>query len=225
MPAIADDPWANARTLPDLCDLTVQWLRGAVRHQPCYPAPVDVNERDAPGLTNTLIALNRAGFLTEDSRAGFDGVGYDGAHWQCRATVSGFADTAVADRITHALRDTRFQVIRNPLHRVWRRRFPGVPVTTREGVTVGVSGRQLGARDVADVYQDCHRQAIDAVCAAWRVTVYDPRFGSNGLWPALRDAIDRDPGRTAFLRRAGDRSMRTLLTTPGAPFTAFDWRT
>lgn len=217
MSDIADDPWANARTLSDLCELTERWLRGRVTFQPCYPAPVDVDERNAPGLTGTLIALNRAGFLTEDSRTGFDGTGYDGAHWRCRAAVSGFADTSTVDRITNALSGTRFEVTRRPVHRLWRRRFPGVPVTTREGAVVGVSGRQLSARDITDVYQGCHGRALDAVRAAWRVTVYDPRFGSNDLWPALRDAVTGQTGRVAFRRHICDRSMRTLLDTPGPP--------
>lgn len=213
------DPWANARTMSDLCDLTERWLLGLVRFQPSYPAPVDVDEGEAPGLTGALVALNRAGYLTDSSQAGFDGLGYDGAHWRCHAAVSGFTDTVTVDRITKALGNTRFKMISNPVHRGWRRRFPGVPATIRESAVLAVSGRQLSAQEVADIYDGCHQQAIDAVCAAQRVTVYDPRPGANDLWFALRDAAAGPAEGKALRRRMCDRGRGAVTDA------VLTWRT
>lgn len=215
----AGDSWANARTMSDLCGLTERWLLGLARSQPSYPVPVDVDEGKAPGLTGTLVALNRSGYLTDSSTAGFDGTGYDGVHWRCHAAVSGFAATATVERITKVLRGTRFKVISNPLHRGWRRRFPGVPATVRENVVLAVSGRQLSAQDVADIYDGCHQKAIDAVCSARRVTVYDPRPGSNDLWFALRDAAAGPPGGMTLRRRMCDRGMGAVTDA------VLTWRT
>jgi hypothetical protein len=83
--------WAAARTLADLGELTAQWLEGRIDSQPGYYGRVDVDEDKVPGLTETLILLNRAGFLTNGSQAGFDGKGFDNARWQQLAAVTGFA--------------------------------------------------------------------------------------------------------------------------------------
>jgi hypothetical protein len=81
--------WAAARSLNDLCALTERWLRADLATQPGYSGSVDVDEEEAPGLTDACIALNRAGFLTRNSQAGFDGTGYDGARWTQLAAVDG----------------------------------------------------------------------------------------------------------------------------------------
>ncbi len=78
--------WAAARSLADLGELTALWLDGSIASQPGYYGPCDVDEDDAPGLTDTLILLNRAGYVTFGSQAG-----YDGAPWQQLAAVEGLA--------------------------------------------------------------------------------------------------------------------------------------
>jgi hypothetical protein len=67
--------WQRAESVQDLCDLTVRWLRGEIPSQPGYYGPVDVDEDDAPGLTDALMALNRIGFWSRTSQAGADGEG------------------------------------------------------------------------------------------------------------------------------------------------------
>lgn len=188
--------WASARNLDDLGELTARWLTGELQSQPGYYGPVDVDEDDAPGLTDVLVGLNRSGFVTQNSQAGFDGAGYDGAHWRLRAAVVGFADDATVDRIENVLCGTRFDVVAHsrfgaPTHSLktgWRRQS-GVVVTTREGRTFTEFGSQLSAADIAGMYDGCSDEAIAAVCGAWQVTVYDPEFGPDDLWPTLATAM------------------------------------
>lgn len=188
----ADRPlWASTRTLPDLAELTAQWLEGRIASQPGY-GRVDVHEDDAPDLTTALIALNRAGYLTNDSQAGYDGEGYDGAHWQQVAAVTGFASWATVDWLADALVDTGFRIIARPCRTRWQWPDPGVVVTYRDGVPVAEYGRQLDAPTIADLlYEGCGDAAIEAVCAAMQVTIYDPEPASNCLWSVLRAVAGR----------------------------------
>jgi hypothetical protein len=182
--------WRSARTLTDLADLTARWLAGEIESQPGYYGPVDVDEDDAPGMTETLIALNRAGFLTNQSQAGFDGLGYDNAHWQQLAWVSGFASTVTYQWLVEALAGTRFQVQAN-LTDLPRKHRTEIAVTTREGQPWTVSG-WISERTIAGVemFGACSDEAIGAVCAAWQLDIYDPEPGSNDLWAVLYDAVD-----------------------------------
>lgn len=175
--------WAQARTLDDLGELTALWLEGRIDSQPGYYGRVDVDEDDAPGLTAALIACNRAGYLTNDSQAGYDGEGYDGARWRQLATVDGYATEATVQRMRAHL-GQRFTVLAQPLG---RRRGRKVVVTWREGVpftAFGGSSRSLAETD----YDGCSAEALRAVRSAWTLTVYDPRPGHNQLWAALEQA-------------------------------------
>jgi len=85
--------WAAAQSLPDLGGLTVRWLNGDLKSSPAYYGQVDVDEDLAPGLTDALIALNRAGFVTDQSQGACDDPDlYAAAPWE--AWVMGFADDA-----------------------------------------------------------------------------------------------------------------------------------
>lgn len=183
--------WEAARTLPDLGELTAWWLEGRIASQPGYYGPVDVDEDDAPGLTDTLIALNRGGLVTYGSQAGFDGHGYDGAHWRLHAAVCGFAAPDTARRLTAALAGTRFVI------RQWGckrgdafTRTDRVGVTFREGSQYTSFGQLTDGVIAGELYPGCDDAAIDAVRAARQVTIYDPRAGDNELWLALRAATE-----------------------------------
>lgn len=186
--------WAAAKTLPDLCDLTAQWLAGDIQSQPSYYGPVDVDEDDAPGLTATLIALNRAGFLTHNSQCGFDGTGYDGAHWTQIASVVGFCDDVFLKRLRHEpkLRGHRISIRASRPDRPYKRN-PGddVIVTRRDGHPYTGFGGQLRARQVADLYDGCSDEAIEAVRSANHVVIYTYGGHGNGMWPVLLDAFGR----------------------------------
>lgn len=183
----ADRPrWAAARTLQDLADLTVEWLTGRIESQPGYYGPVDVDE--APYLLDALIACNRAGFLTNDSQQGFDGVGYDRADWQQYAAVTGFADHGTARALESALRGTRFVVL-TCTSRDSQRSMPGVFVTTREGQGFTRYGHPRPGSDIEFGFDGCSHAAVTEVVDAVQVTVYDPEPGSNDLWPVLLNAF------------------------------------
>ncbi|MEV0005904.1 hypothetical protein AB0H28_26965 [Micromonospora sp. NPDC050980] len=185
--------WAAARTLDDLAELTAQWLEGRIASQPGYYGRCDVDEDEAPGLTDTLTRLNRAGYLTDNSQAGYDGPGYDGRQWRQLAAVTGFGAQRTRDWLTASLAGTRYRILAWPCGTsACRHPGSGVPVTTVDDRPFTVFGAQLDRGTIAgELYDGCDDAAIDAVCAAWQITVYDPQPGANDLWPLLRDATDR----------------------------------
>lgn len=89
MPEADKAVWAEARSLAAVAARTARWLTGELAGQPGYCGPVDVDEDTAPGMTQVLIACKLAGFLTENSQAGSDEPGYDGAGWRQVAAVDG----------------------------------------------------------------------------------------------------------------------------------------
>ncbi len=181
--------WAQARTLHDLCDLTAMWLEGHIDSQPGYWGKVDVDT--APSLREALIGLNRSGFLTHTSQKGFDGTGYDGAHWHSHAAVEGFADDDMVRWLEDVVSGTRMMMLVHPFKESqWGRGKPGVDVTFREGVACTRFGYQMGYQTIAgELYDRCSDEAIDALCRAWQVTVYDPDPGADDLWPLLCEAV------------------------------------
>lgn len=189
MPRADARAWGSARTLADLGELTARWLEGTIKSQPGYYGPCDVDEDDAPGMTATLIALCRAGYVTDQSQAGCVAPGYDGAGWEQRAAVQGFAGDDTLDWLSEALRPTRFRLFAHPVKGAWRRAGKGVTVTTRAGRAYTGFGGQRGRADI-DLWFGAagNGAAVDAACAAWQVTIYDPEFGPNDLWPVLHSA-------------------------------------
>lgn len=190
--------WASCRSLADVGFATSAWLDGVVKSQPGYCGPVDVDEDEAPGLTDTLIALNRAGMVTADSQAGFDGVGYDGARWTQYAAVSAFAPFGVVASLSKAIEDAglagRVAIhVRQPVPRLsWR---PVLPVTFREGVVYTDFGRRTPDGDIRDEwvgYGICHPSAVEDLCDAEQITIYDIESGRNDrLWPLLRQFAEQ----------------------------------
>ncbi len=185
--------WGSARTLAGLGELTARWIEGTIASQPGYCGPSDIED---PALVPLLAALNRAGFVTTGSQAGESGPGYDGAHWQQRAAVEGFAGPGMTSALIAAASDAGLTiVVRDPagLPR-WRYRYDrSVTVTMREDRRVTGFGVQLPRRHIRDGwlgYGICHRDAVGALCAAWQVTVIDPEWGRpDVLWHVLEQAI------------------------------------
>jgi hypothetical protein len=185
--------WQSARTLADLGELTARWIEGGLASQPGYCGPSDIEDR---ALVPLLAALNRAGFVTTGSQIGESGPGYDGAHWQQRAAVEGFAGPEMTSALIVAANDTGLTiVVRDPagLPR-WRYRYDrSVTVTMREDRKITGFGVQLPRRHIRDSwlgYGICHRDAVDALCSAWQVTVIDPEWGrADLLWRVLEQAV------------------------------------
>lgn len=172
--------WQGARTIQDLADLTARWLAGEIQSQPGYHGPVDVDEDYATGLTKTLILLNRAGYLTDNSQAGAEGI-----RWTQRASVCGFADDNIYRRLRDAVDGTRFEILAGHCER----NGPRVAVSFQEGrpfTRFGVNSEP----GVRFSYEDCGAEVVAALVDAWQVTVYDPVVASNDLWPHLASAAE-----------------------------------
>jgi hypothetical protein len=94
------------------------------------------------------------------------------------------------DRLTAALAGTRHRILAWPCATGWHVRGRGVAVTTIDGRAATTFGGQFGRGGIAgELYGGCNTAAIDEVCAALQVTIYDPQPGSNDLWPMLHDAL------------------------------------
>lgn len=186
--------WAEARTLADLGELTALWLEGHLVHQPGYADP-DPGETPGPDpetepLVPVLAAANRAGYVTDGSQPGEDITGSNGVRYQQRAAVEGYADDATCAALREMARPHGFLFIATRAPR-WRSSFRhAVPVTRAGCVNHTRFGTSLSRRFLADSwvgYGECHRDAVRALCGAWRVTIIDPQWGrtDSPLWPAL----------------------------------------
>jgi hypothetical protein len=189
--------WAGANSLTDLCGLTARWLTGDIASQPGY-APGFGPDDESASLIETLVMLNRAGYLTAGSQPGERGPGVDGATWSLCAAVTGYATPETAAWLTTAATRAGFDVADVPATRPrWRRGHPGWPVTWRGDDVVTRFGGQRTAVDLADGwtgYGQCGPGAVAAVLAARQVTIVDPFVGRSELWPVLRSAAHRQAG-------------------------------
>lgn len=198
--------WGDARSLPDLGLLTALWLEGSLESSPGCGPGCGPDDETAP-LIPVLARLNRAGLVTSGSQPGFDGKGCDGAHWKQRAAVEAYAAESVALPLIHAAQVAGMRVVACPPSRVprWRYRYDrAVAVTRTDGCDPAcpsrhpdgcdwtwfgtiVPRRHIRDREVG--YGVCHRDAVNALCTAWQVTVIDPEWGRNTLWDVLDSAL------------------------------------
>jgi hypothetical protein len=206
--------WASASTLADVGELTALWLEGKIASQPGYAPGCGPADETLP-LVPVLAACNRAGYVTTCSQPGFSGTGYGGAHWEQRAATEGFADAETARRLRAAAsRAGALVLARDPQSSPrWRIRLRGeVPATRRDGADFTWFGAQLSRRYIRSRdlgWGACARDAADALCAAWQVTLIDPVWGreDSPLWTALAafaEGPPAEPVRNA-LRPGGDR--------------------
>ena len=180
--------WAAARSLPELAELTAQWLEGRIASQPGYYGEVDVDEDLAPGLTVTLIACNRAGFLTNSSQAGCLDEVTETGRWTQLAAVTGFAGRKLAERLAAAVAaDGRFRIE----HGCMELLGPGITVTWRNGRPYTRFGGRMHRTTLRnELYGGCDGLALVDVAWSQQVTVYDPEPGRNELWAWLRGAVE-----------------------------------
>ena len=196
--------WGDARSLPDLGLLTALWLEGAIESSPGYRPGYGPDDATAP-LIPVLARLNRAGLVTSAFRPGFDGEGYDGAHWKQRAAVEGYCSTETLNRLRSACRIDGWPLLIVEKATMRRYRYDrAVAVTRTDGCDpacpsrhadgcdwtrfgVIVPRRHIRHREIG--YGICHRDAVNALCSAWQVTVIDPEWGRNILWDVLGSAL------------------------------------
>ena len=212
--------WEAARTLDDLGELTARWLEGGIASQPAY-APGYGPDPETTPLIPLLARCNRAGYVTCGSQPGEAGPGYDGAWWEQRAAVEGFATPALAERICDAAEAAGLTVIAHAPATLPRRRIRydrAVPVTRREARPCTWFGAQLSRRHLRDSwtgYGICHPDTVTALCAAWQVSVVDPGWGRNDrLWPVLRNALAADADPHSHSDPAGALSQLGAMWSP-----------
>jgi hypothetical protein len=186
--------WQSARTLADLGELTAQWLEGRIASVPGYcgtPA-----EETLP-LVPVLARLNRAGFVTDTSQPGEIEHGANGTLAEQRAAVQGYADQYLTSRLALAAHAAGLvMVLFSPAELPrWRYRYgKSVTVTRVNGRRFTGFGVQLPRRHIRDAHLGfgiCDREAVDAIEAAWQVTVIDPEWGRpDVLWKVLEEALN-----------------------------------
>jgi hypothetical protein len=193
------DTWQSAASLPELANLTADWLQGCNLYLPGYDAIAPDNE--TLPLTGRLAAYNRAGLMTTESQPGHGPTpGYDGWLWSQRAAVTGFCDEATAVRLGEALWERRNELtyfVWPPGSRIRGADFdvdatvrtdPADPATA---LTASVFGPPLPRREVWSIYRtELGRAAVEALCDAWQVVVVDREFAERDtIWDALDEAL------------------------------------
>lgn len=185
------DPWRDARGFAGLSELTARWIEGTVATQPGYWGPSDLD--DPERLVPLCAALCRAGYMTVQSQAAWKGPGHDGAYWEQRAAVMGFATQDMAMRLyDYAHCAQLLVIIHDPadLPRWLTRHRAAADVTRRGNRAMTGFGSHLSRAHLRGTYGDCPREAQDELCAAWQVTLIDPQWGRPDLlWKVLEGAL------------------------------------
>lgn len=154
--------WKQARTLADLGELVVAWLNSEIQQTPGHCGPPD--DETIP-LIPTLAAVNRAGFVTDNSQLA---ESIDGRTW-C-AWVSGFTTAERLARLRDAIAGTGLEMAacRGREHECGKRLFWPCP----------------GDESVSFWLDRCPHVA--GLADVWTVMLGDPEPGRNDrLWPAL----------------------------------------
>lgn len=161
--------WKSARTMADLGELVIAWLNGEITRTPGHCGPPD---GETFPLVPALTAINRGGFVTENSQLAETTGGETWNTWVC-----GFAAGETLARIRAAAGGTPL-IVRacgGKVHECGRRRF-ALPPCPRPEVT--------------DFWATACPGAADLLWKTWWVHVEDPEPGRNNLlWPALAAAL------------------------------------
>jgi hypothetical protein len=172
-------PWDEARSLEDLAQATIAFLRGELDHTPTHGGPP--NHETGP-LIESLIALNEASFVTVNSQPG--AVDPAGAQ---RAYVEGLCSEETATRVINGLLGTELVVLSFA---------PGTNALGSIAVTVddGEPFTFLGRHDASHVefFHNGSSDLADALAQAWVLQVFDPVWGrTQQLWAKLAGALTR----------------------------------
>lgn len=172
--ALQQDGWHQARTVRDVGLLTARWLDGDALLHPSYGSVRDSRPDDETAqITPTLVAANRAGFVTTNSQVGTYVHEY-GVSRQ-RAEVQALVDPADIDRLITPLleRDDLVTDVHSPED---RRRYDlrwGGKFSPSRGM-------------IAFWYDGVGAEAVAALERSYYVEVTDPVAGRDArLWPAL----------------------------------------
>jgi hypothetical protein len=182
------NPWKKAESVADLGRLMADWLEGRI---PTWPGYGDTKtDQETRHLIPTLVACNRAGYVTTCSQPGHPPTrGWDGRTYQQRAAVDGWiTDTRLLDRIRTAATRAGINVITN---QPGQRSHPGMPCTEANGKTVTGFGWTPGHRKlIASEWPGVGRPAIRELRTATHLTLVDPEWGRDSLlWPMLDNTV------------------------------------
>jgi hypothetical protein len=179
--------WRDARTIEDLGVAMADWLEGRIPSWPGYYGPFGQEEENgARHLIPTLVALNRAGFVTTNSQPGMDGRDHDGSRWRQRAWVEGVVDdrSPLLDRLVQSAERAGMTVIRG------RRTPQPVILTDRNGEPMSSIGHRYPRNQLAREWNGVGRHALRALRDHGApVAFVDLVWGRDDrLWPTLRTA-------------------------------------
>lgn len=178
--------WRDARSIADLGQAMVLWLEGSIPSWPGYAAGYGPDE-ETKHLIPTLVALNRAGFVTTNSQPGFDGRGFDGARWRQRAWVEGIIDCRgpLLDRLVQAGEQAGMTVVRG------RRASRPVVLTDRNGEPAAAIGSRYPRNQLAREWHGVGRHAMRALRDhGTHIALVDPVWGRDDqLWPLLHSLV------------------------------------
>jgi hypothetical protein len=183
--------WRSATTLHDLGACTASWLLGEIASQPGY-APGYGPDEETEHLVPVLAAVNRLGYVTDNSQPGVDEFGRDGRYWTQQAAVCGLVyDPLLCMRLVEAAYGAGLTVV---LHaaRAPGEHAEGVLVTAVGGVPFTWFGRYLSARDLRTLWPEdlISPRAWEHITASWQLTLIDPVCGRDDvLWEALEGVV------------------------------------
>jgi hypothetical protein len=153
--------WRAARSMADLGDLVVAWLHGDIQQTPGHCGPP---EGETAALTNVLGAVNRAGFVTDNSQLAEH---WDGNVWN--TWVQGFATDATLRRIREVTAGEPLRV-----------------EACRGGVHAAVHGWRCPGAEAKGFWKDACPHVRGMLRDAWYVTITDLKPGRNDvLWRAM----------------------------------------
>jgi len=175
--------WTTAASVPELGELTAMWLEGKIGHPGYYGGPDDETLPHVP----TLAAINRAGFVTYGSQPGVAETGFDGAWWEQRAAVEGFATRAMAERLGEVVARDDLLFICDLACAYGTSHDRAIPVSKRETEPTCSFGCRFSGRAISEeVFGGLTGPAIQRLGGAIQVTIVDPEWGRNDrLWERL----------------------------------------
>jgi hypothetical protein len=186
-------PWRAIRTLVDWGNVVADWIEGKTAWHPTYIAPAP--EPETLDEAATLVALNRAGFVTDDSQAGL--IDDAPLPWRQRNYICAWCDWDTADRLQRALLDTDLVALT-----IQPPEETGVGDVSI-GVTYGATASEpepimrtfLGRSSTGHLshYAEISPPLADLIDACAEIHIFDPRWGRNDLLlPTLRRVVVGD---------------------------------
>ena len=174
--------WRDARSIPDLGHAMAGWLEGRVPSWPGYDGPFGQEETNgARHLVPTLIALNRAGFVTTNSQPAMANQ-----HGRQRACVEGVVHdrSPLLGRLL-ALQGQGFTVVRGwPKQQIVLTEDDGRPFTA-------IGGWRMRRDFIHSNWGGVGRQALRELREhGATLHIIDTEWGRDDrLWPALVGAV------------------------------------